>query len=63
MSALDRLPQRIVDAALNESVYLGGVWEADAEAKVKKSGKVIGYVTNDDGDRIRVTAEYVEGDR
>lgn len=59
MSTLDRLPARIVEAALNESVHLAGVWEADAAAKTRKSGKVVGYVTNDEGDQIKVTAEYV----
>lgn len=59
VSALDRLPKLIVESALNESVHLTGVFEADASAKVKKSGRVVGYVWNDEGDRIRVTAEYV----
>lgn len=60
MSALDKLPARIVEAALNESVFLDGVWEADAAAKTRKSGKVVGYATNYEGDRIKITAEYVK---
>lgn len=59
MTMLDDLPAAVARTALNESCWLDGVFEADSEPQVREDGSAVGYVTNDEGDQLRITVEYV----